>query len=411
VRRLRRNGLDVEVPFDVDAILDGNENRAFRPGARGSLRTLAEFFAEEVNGASESDAWFAQHATDIQRATTYDALHRLLEGWHREVRVPWSRAAFDREEAEKQREYAAAVEAMRKRREAIIRSDPGPVADDDEHGRNWVLGKAGGSRQESAITAPLYHATMAGKSIMRTGLKAREDLRVPGPDGYYKGTLGGGREDTVSVVLEPSGAFLIAAALAAINEAHVNGDAVLRWFDENWGPIIASSPYGGEVEREMRNAPAAPAPRLVRYLNKVSMFVGLEVRDQYPQLNVPWIMTVPGRVDPGQIGVIKLYAHVDVLYAEKRRVIVGGIGAGESVPGVRIVRPVGGRHGELRTEHDGSRRLSWLGYANVAESSENKSEHGEIRVTPESTTVVGFAPMTDWRSVLKPTRTNRGRRR
>ncbi len=353
-----------------------------QPGA-ASLSDVAKVLLQGTTDHERQELtlqWLHANWHKLQAVRTSEDLFRAFDGYddHVDGVLRHQDEVRDQERVDKRHADVEQSQAHRKS------NDPGRVTT-PERGAAWAAG--------GALPTPIYHATLAGKAIMASGLKAREDLR--GSDGRRVESLGGGPDNTVSTTPDLNGARKIAAMFAALAEAEKDPAAVKSWLDKNWLPLV---PPGYEsMLKEVEYADARPDPffGVKARFNIISQIAGYT----HPYVLVPVILAKPRVGALEDIGIVTAYAHVDAVMDDRGRIASGpghDIQNGES--DLRVMRP--NQAGEVDHGVNVHRNHAHLKTAHVALASGNKAEQNEIRVAPEDTTAVGFERVTDWRAIL-----------
>lgn len=369
--------------FDYDALVMRGEYKPGRTSFADLERNLAPGGAtpaERARGVELTQAFLRKRWPQIQHAKTVEAITAALDAFDEEVGGKLYEEEQERRRAA-ERELEAAVARSTAHRTA---TDPGRVSSEDE-GRRWA---AGGAHPE-----PVYHATLAGSAIMRTGLKSRAEVHRD--TGSRSEALGAGPEHTVSTTPSEAGARKIAAVFAALAEASQNPD-VVKWFDEHWMPLLSEKAREWAAKdlayEDSKNDPV----RSVRQrINLVSYYAG---RD-HPAVLVPAIMGNPKPQDLKDIGYIKAYAHVDAMVNDRK--ITAGPGAGHPADH-ELQEHTMRDQAEGRPAHSGARHAKHLHRAHIGWDTANKAEQGERRFTSNTLTATQFVPITDWRQELAP---------
>ena len=403
------------VPWDAASVIHGSGGSgAFRPGASTDRERLVELIVSpslvEDGGRQQAVAtarrWINDSWGELVAAKDETTVFVLLDGYDDIVQD------LLREHEQVQRKQRIAgqqriAQQARRRRQDAMDTDPGPVSS-QQAGRRWAA--------DSALEAPLYHATPYGDLILKTGLKARGAMK------QRRQVLGGGPDDVVSMSPDLVAVRRLAAALQAINESHRDAGKVFRWFERHWLPWLRdrdmeSGTRSAYVSLMRTVADKGMTPGMVKLaINDCSYFVGHNGRPPQPWMVIPGIFKVPPRVAPSSVGVVMAMANVDAVFHADVRTI------GSPVAGLarKIHRSGGGsgydRCSSVRAGGDRSRfwasivpdttpsvgPFPWTKHAALARISNNPAEANEIRVCGEDLTVVGFEPVLDWRKILMP---------
>jgi hypothetical protein len=375
------------LPWDLGALMHGEY-------AAGTT-TAAELVDVLTAGAPAGLEEEHRKLTERWVERSWDVLETLDSSTIPAVFRGFERSVTDKLLLRQQVQQEVQQEALRDRSVDVVRAadrhrretDPGPVSTPEE-GADWAAG--------GVLHEPLYHATLAGRPIMETGIRVREDMD-------YAQTLGGGPDNAISTTPSLAGARKIAAVFAALSEAYDDPDSVRAWFDEHWLPHIPEG-YDWAHEAIASSTERDPVSGIIELINKVSYLVG--TGKQRDDLLVPWIGGKPARAELQDIGFVTLYAHVDAVIGQNGRVLRGPSTA-DAPANIQVSRPRDAkgrpdRGGEVTHFVHGPTEGTYIEHAHVARDTENRAEQGEIRVAPEDATSVAFEAVGDWRSLLMP---------
>jgi len=366
---------EVTLSFDLNHALTHAEYRAGKTTHADAVDALHDGVSQhlgEAEGRKRVSTWLSDNAEKLAGIKDVASMSDVFDSYG-----DLGRAAYEEKDRADQvardRDVAHKTQHVQDSRQRAEATHPGAVAARSEHAERWAAG--------GALPGPLYHATAAGSSILRTGLKSREQSRSE--------VLGGGPEDTVSFTESPEGAKIIAAALAALNEAHAD-PKVVAWFDKHWMPK-ATNYQRENVRRFDANHPEEYARQVRERINAVASSHGVQPEAEN-RFRVPWIISGLAKpIDPDEIGVVRAHANVDALVDPERGEVVAGVGKGLHHDSLKYAHP---------SRVSGVYNHPYLDEAALATRSGNKSEQGEVRVHPKHVSVAGFEPMRDWKSVL-----------
>lgn len=361
--------------FDVKHLLEQGEFRHGKTTKADAIGMLAQDLIPHI-GEQESrkrvSDWFDRHAESLKSIASENDLSGPFDDYN-SLLASAENEAYERKKTATENKAADIENAIHAHNRTSRANHPGTVAASEAAAMEWT--------KQSAMRSPVFHATTAGTDIMRSGLKARNQLG-------HKETLGGGPDDTVSFADTSAGAMIIAAALKAVNDSH-DDPTVVDWFDKNWMQY-ADADGVKDVASVDKSTPTNHANRVRARINAVARSHGTK-QDSEQRFRVPWMISTPAKADPKSIGVVKAHANVGSVVNNATGMIDEGFGAGVKDSSLRY------QHATKPMDVYGH---DYLKHATMATISGNKSEQGEIRIHPDNVTVSHFEPVEDWRSIL-----------